>query len=319
MNIAIASGKGGTGKTTIAINLALSLKNTVYLDCDVEEPDGHLFLQPIMEQSQTASRLLPEINYKKCTYCGHCTEICQYHAFTMLPGQVLLFAEMCHSCGACTYYCPEGAISEKKRPMGMVRSGYVAPEGTGFVEGRLNIGEMMAAPLIRQVKAWADPQKINILDAPPGTACSMVEVVRDADFCLLITQPTPFGLHDLKLAVNVLRILQIWFAVAENKAMDQNELISQYCHSEGIPILQKIPYERRLAEIYSQEKAAVRVFPDLKKKFSMLYRKIELQLQTESPLIVDSVNLSGQLNDMAAKTVDEQMPSRDRQRTSNDG
>jgi MinD superfamily P-loop ATPase len=289
VKIVIASGKGGTGKTTIATNLALTLKDAVYLDCDVEEPDGHLFLNPIVEQTEVAIRLLPEINYQKCNFCGRCAEICQFHALAVLPGKVLLFEEMCHSCGVCAYYCPEGAIREKEQPMGNIRTGYVSPEGSGFVEGCLNIGEMMASPLIRQVKATAQPQKINILDAPPGTSCSMVETVRDADYCLLVTEPTPFGMHDLKLAVKVLRILQCPFAVVENKAMDQNDLIGNYCHAEGIPVLLRIPFDRKLAEAYSRGEPAVRIFLQLKQEFLLLYNRIQYHLKTGKIFIEDSI------------------------------
>lgn len=280
MNIAIASGKGGTGKTTIATNLVLSLKDAVYLDCDVEEPDGHLFLKPVIDQTKVALRLLPEIDDQKCNFCGKCVEICQFHALAVLPQKVLIFEEICHSCGACAYSCPQHAIQEKEKPMGIIRLGYVLPEGNSFIEGRLHIGEMMVSPLIRQVKALTKPQKINILDAPPGTACSMVEVVRDADYCLLVTEPTAFGLHDLNLAVNVLRILKRPFAVVENKAIAYNNLISTYCLSEGIPLLLRIPFNRHLAEAYSRGKAAVRVFPHLKKEFVLLYNRIQHHLQT---------------------------------------
>ncbi len=312
MNIVIASGKGGTGKTTIATNLTLSLKNAVYLDCDVEEPDGHLFLRPVVEQTKTASRLLPEINYEKCNFCGRCSEICQFHALTVLPGQVILFEEMCHSCGVCAYYCPLGAIREKEQPMGIIRNGYVSPDGSGFLEGRLNIGEMMAGPLIQQVKAMADPKKINILDAPPGTACSMVEVVRGADYCLLVTEPTPFGLHDLKLAVNVLRVMQCPFAVVENKAMEHNDLIVQFCQTEKIPLLMKIPFDRRLAEAYSRGEPAVRIFPHLKREFRLLFRKIELQLQTGNLVIENSGELSDRVNNSSLKAVEWQTLSPER-------
>ena len=281
MNIVIASGKGGTGKTTIATNLALSLNGAVYLDCDVEEPDGHLFLKPVIEHKKTAFRLLPEIDYHKCTFCGQCAEICQYHALIVMPKQVLLFAEMCHSCGACAYFCPEGAIQEKKKPLGILRSGYVTPEGTEFVEGCLNIGEMMPGPLIRQVKEMMVPERINILDAPPGTACPMVETVKNTDYCLLVTEPTPFGLHDLKLTVKVLQILQLPFGVLENKAMPQNDLIDKYCQDEGIPVLLRVPYDRQLAEAYSRGEPAVRVFPEMKQKFQKLFSRVENILKTK--------------------------------------
>ena len=308
MNIAIASGKGGTGKTTIATSLVISLKDAVYLDGDVEETDGHLFLKPVIERISEAVCPLPEIDEQKCNLCGKCVEVCQFHALAILPQKVLLFEEMCHSCGACAYSCPEQAIQEKEKPIGVIRCGYFLPEENGFIEGRLSIGEMMTTPLIRQVKELIDPQKINIVDAPPGTACSMVEAVRDADYCLLVTEPTAFGLHDLKLGVKVLRTLQRPFAVLENKAVYHNNLITNYCLTEGIPLLLRIPFNRHLAEAYSRGDAAVRIFPHLKREFLLLYNRILYHLQTGKIFNDDSIiplELAGytQSNDMEMENI----------------
>jgi MinD superfamily P-loop ATPase len=240
----------------------------------VEEPNGHLFLRLESEKNMTGMRLLPEIDEKKCNFCGECARICEFKALTVLPDQVLLFEEMCHSCGACAYFCPMEAIREAESPMGIIRYGQILPERIDFIEGRLNVGEMMASPLIRQVKKMLHPDRINILDAPPGTACPMIETVRDADFSLLVTEPTPFGLHDLKLAVKVLRNLGIPFAVIINKALENSDLIESYCRQEGIPIPIRIPFSRKLAEGYSRGEPAVHIFPELKKQFDFLMIKI---------------------------------------------
>lgn len=274
MTVAIASGKGGTGKTTIATNLALSVPDSVYLDCDVEEPNGHLFLNPEIDKTKTVTRLIPEIDFNKCHYCGECARVCEYNAITVLPSHVIVFNEMCHSCGVCTYFCPKEAIREVEKPIGVIRSGKAGLAGTRFVEGCLTIGEMMASPLIIQVKKHIQNDQMNILDAPPGTACSMVETIRNADYCLLVTEPTPFGLYDLQLAVKVIKIIGLPFGVVINKSQEGVNLINDYCESEDIPVLMTLPFDRRLAEAYSTGQPAVRIFPELEEKFRELAIKI---------------------------------------------
>ena len=275
MVIAVASGKGGTGKTTVATNLALSVPNCVYLDCDVEEPDGHLFLNPAIVKREVVYRLIPQFDHEKCNFCGECARICQFNALTVLTEQVLLFEEMCHSCGACLYICPMDAIQEIKRPIGSIQMGKVSPENTEFVRGCLNIGEMMPGPLIEKVKGKIQSRKLNILDASPGTACPMVEVVKDTDYCILVTEPTPFGLNDLKIAVRVMRILDQPFGVVLNKYKGNSRIIEEYCQFENIPILVKIPFDRQLAEAYSWGEPAVRKFPEMKLIFEKLIQEIK--------------------------------------------
>jgi MinD superfamily P-loop ATPase len=278
VNIVIASGKGGTGKTTIATNLALSVPNSVYLDCDVEEPNGHLFLNPIIEKTETIYRLVPEVDNQKCTYCGECANLCEYNALIVLKDQILVFNKMCHSCGVCNYFCPEDAIREIDEPIGTVRRGKVQPQDMDFIGGSLAIGEMSAGPLIDRVKKYTLEDKLNIIDAPPGTACSMVETIRGVDYCLLVTEPTPFGLHDLKLAVKVVRIVGIPFGIVINKFQKEENLITDYCETEDIPVLMEIPFDLRLAEAYSRGQPAVKIFPQLREEFRELAIKIELKI-----------------------------------------
>lgn len=288
MIVAIASGKGGTGKTTVATNLALSVSGSVYLDCDVEEPNGHLFLKPVIEKEEKVSRLLPRFDDEKCTYCGECANVCQFNALTVLPRQVLLFEEMCHSCGVCAYFCPENAIKEMEQPMGTLRIGKIPPENSSFVEGCLNIGEMMPGPLIAKVKEKVQPEKLNILDAPPGTACPMVEVVRHTDFCLLVTEPTPFGLSDLKLAVEVMRILNQPFGIVINKDNQDSTMMEEYCRFERIPVLLKIPFNRQLAEAYSRGVPAVGVFQEMKITFQNLFDEINIRLNRQRKISTEA-------------------------------
>ena len=279
MIISVASGKGGTGKTTIATNLVLSIPGSIYLDADVEEPNGHLFLNPMIHDEKIISRKIPEIDYDRCNFCGVCARTCEFHAISVLPKMVLVFGELCHSCGACAYFCPEKAIVEVDKPLGILRTGEILPEKKSFYEGRLNIGEMMASPLISKLKQICHPNKINIVDAPPGTSCSMVESVSETDYCILVTEPTPFGLHDLKLSIEVLQFLEIHFGVVINKSQKESDLIEDYCSETEIPVLLKLPFDRRLAEAYSQGEPAVKLFPDLKNRFNELYEKILMDLR----------------------------------------
>jgi MinD superfamily P-loop ATPase len=254
MIISVASGKGGTGKTTVATNLALFLANEKsqgiqFLDCDVEEPNAYIFLKPKIETRQKVSLLVPDVDRKKCTFCGECAKVCAYNAIVVLKKEVLTFPELCHGCGGCSLLCPEHAISEKERPIGVLEEGRV--DSTKFVQGRLNIGEPMATPLIRAVKKTINPVGITLIDVPPGTSCPVIESIRGSDFCLLVTEPTPFGLHDLKLAVELLKKLEIKHGVLINRAGIGNGLVKDYCEKEVIPIIGQIPFDREIAVLYS--------------------------------------------------------------------
>jgi MinD superfamily P-loop ATPase len=273
MIISVASGKGGTGKTTVSTNLALSLGSKVQLlDCDVEQPNAHLFLHPVFERTETVTTPVPEINLDKCTLCGKCSEICRFNALVVVGETVLPFEELCHSCGGCTAVCPENAITEKGRELGVIQTGRY--NGIGFIHGKLRVGEAMSPPLIKKVLSFADPDQLNIVDAPPGTSCPVIETMKLADFILLVTEPTPFGLHDLKLAVGAARILNIPCGLLINRSDLGDNQVNAYAKAENLPILMEIPYDRRIAEAYSRGEMIVEVMPEWKTRFSELYQKI---------------------------------------------
>lgn len=284
MVIAVASGKGGTGKTTVAINLALSLGNVHFLDCDVEEPNAHIFLKPEITHTEWVNIPVPKVNEDRCTYCGKCAEVCVYNAIAVIKEKVLLFSELCHECGGCSLLCPEDAIEEINRPIGILEKGKA--NSILFTHGKLNLGEALAVPLVRAVKR-ASPginpnnnqaissNQVTIIDVPPGTSCPVIESVKRSDFCLLVTEPTPFGLNDLILAVETLKKLRIPFGVLINRADVGDKKTDEYCQREKIPILMRIPMDRDIAIAYSQGIPMIEVKPEYKKEFLNLYKKME--------------------------------------------
>ncbi|MBN1257594.1 MAG: ATP-binding protein [Planctomycetes bacterium] len=275
MQIAIASGKGGTGKTTIATNLAWSVSShrpTRLLDCDVEEPNCHIFLNPEIEKTDTVGVPVPLVDTEKCTGCGKCGELCQYSAIVSMKSKPLTFPELCHGCGGCSLVCPADAITEVDREVGVVESGKAGK--LKFVRGLLRIGEAMSPPLIRAVKTFIDEDLLTIIDAPPGTSCPVIEAIRGVDYVILVTEPTPFGLNDLILAVETVRQLRIPFGVIVNRAGIGDQEVQAYCEKEKIPILLELPDDRRIAEAYSRGEMAVNAIAGLQDKFNSLYAEL---------------------------------------------
>lgn len=276
MIISIASGKGGTGKTTIATNLAVALSNAgkdvLYLDCDVEEPNGHIFLKPVVEEQLDVTVPVPVVDHDQCTLCGDCSAACQYHAIAVLGKTVEVFPSLCHGCGGCSDICPEDAIEETTRTIGHIKRG--VGMGVKFGEGRLNVGEAISPPVTKALRESSNTSDITIIDAPPGTSCPAIEAISETDFVILVTEPTPFGLNDLKLAVGMVRAIGLPFAVVINRSDIGDSSTEEYCDKENIDILMSIPFDRQVAEFYSRGEMMLGGNSDYEQRLNQLYDNI---------------------------------------------
>jgi MinD superfamily P-loop ATPase len=276
MIISVASGKGGTGKTLVATSLALSLRDNYkvqLLDCDVEEPNANILLRLDIKSSQPVYIPIPKVDETRCSYCGKCAEVCAYNAIAVVKEKVLVFPELCHGCGACSYLCPESVITEEGRQVGIVERGNSG--NLELIQGRLAIGEAMAPPIIREVKKYIDPANMVIIDVPPGTSCPVVEAIEGSDFCLLVTEPTPFGLNDLSLAVEVVKKLGISCGVVINRVGIGGNEVEEYCNREGIPILLRIPLDRNIAMLYSQGIPLIEGMPRWREDFLGIFQSMD--------------------------------------------
>ncbi len=269
MTIAVLSGKGGTGKTTVSASLAVAIGQCQYVDCDAEEPNGALFLKPNIDHSEKVYVQVPKIKESLCDGCGDCVKACMFNALAAVKRKIIVFPQMCHHCGACTIACKKGAVYETPREVGVIEAG-----GNKFLQGRLNIGELITIPIISRLKQMMRSDAPVILDCAPGASCTVVKTISGCDYCVLVTEPTPFGLNDLKIAVKLVTKMGIKFGVVINKAMENDKSIEDYCGRLGIPVLMKIPYSRKIAQDYSKGILPVHADKPYKKMFLKLYETI---------------------------------------------
>ena len=274
MIISIASGKGGTGKTTVATNLALSVNDNIqFLDCDVEAPNASIFLKPVLEETKPVYYPFPQLIKEKCNFCGVCSKVCEWNAIAVVKEKWLFFPELCHGCGACWELCPEKALKRKEKVHGVIEKGKAGK--IDFVQGKLTVGEAVPPPIIKAVKKEINKRKDVIIDVAPGTGCPMVEGVKESDFCVLVTEPTPFGFNDLVLAIEVLKELNIAFGVVINRSDVGDTRVDNFCEKNSIPIFLRIPLDREIARAYSRGEAIVNQDNGWKEKFSQLFQKIK--------------------------------------------
>lgn len=278
MIISIASGKGGTGKTTLSVNLALSLDNVQLIDCDVEEPNAHIFIKPRITKVENVYTTVPEVDFARCNFCAKCAQVCSYNAIAVISpsekarGNDLIFEDLCHNCGACFEFCPPKALVEKSKQIGVIEIGN--SRGIDFIQGKLNLGQVLSVALIEEVRKYTNSSRTVLIDASPGTSCPVVTAIKGSDFCILVTEPTPFGLNDLKLSVEMLKVLKIPSGVVINRADIGDERVKIYCAENKIPVLMEIPFDRKIAYLYSAGIALVEKNKEYSAKFRALYQKI---------------------------------------------
>lgn len=273
MIISVVSGKGGTGKTSIAVNLALTLEEGQFLDCDVEEPNAFLFLKPKITDQMSVQVSVPEIDTELCNGCGACVKACTYNALAQAGNKILIFENICHSCSACWLVCPQKAIKEGKRTIGTIEKGQL--KSLECIQGELNLKEPSAVPVIKKMKTLIDQNKTTIIDGPPGTSCPAIEAIKGSDFCLLVTEPTPFGLHDLKVIVEVVKEQGIPCGLVINRSQGDDRIAEEFAQKEKLPILLTIPLEKDIAHLYSKGIPFSQVMPQWQHNFKALLKSIE--------------------------------------------
>lgn len=272
MNIAVLSGKGGTGKTTVSTNIAIAL-NANYIDCDIEEPNGFIFLKPKIESERNVLVEIPFVDENKCIACGKCAKVCNFNALAKVKNDIILFQKLCHSCGACKLVCEYGAISYKKRAIGKIITG--VSNNIKCSSGILNIGESMGVPIIKELLK-NKTEGLNIIDCPPGTSCNVVNSLQNVDLAIIVTEPTQFGFHDMKMAIELVKLYDIPFGVIINKDDGEENIIKEYCNEMNIKLLGEIPYQRKIAEKYSN--GEILYYDD---EYKPLFNSISLKIKEE--------------------------------------
>ncbi len=274
MKIAVASGKGGTGKTTVAVNLALAIgEDLQFLDCDVEGANAHIFLKPHIETTRPVGIPVPLIDVERCTGCGRCAEVCRFNALLRIKKRIKVLPNLCHGCGGCQLVCPAGAVTMMSRRVGSIRQGTAGK--IDFACGELDVGEVLSVPIIRELKALDGGHAHTIIDCPPGTSCPVVESIHGCDYCLMVTEPTPFGLHDLKLMVNVLGKMGVPSGIIINRDQGPYEPLEAFCRESGLSVLLRIPLDRRIAELYSHGDTLVGNLPGFKQRMLELFQEVK--------------------------------------------
>ncbi len=263
MKIACLSGKGGAGKTFVAVNLASAAGKSTYIDCDAEEPNGRLFWKPDQIETVSVCKTLPSFDSQKCTGCKQCVNVCRFHALMYVKEKPTVFSEVCHDCGLCGLVCPVGAVSETKQAIGVLEIGH--HDGVKVVSGILNTGEASAIPVIRQALKHAEGT--TILDCPPGSACSVMESIMDADYCILVVEPTAFGFHNFKMVHELASLLKKKCGVVINKQTSPYPPLEAYCEEQGLPVLDRIPYDSDLAEYLAKNDIAAECLPEMRARF----------------------------------------------------
>lgn len=277
MQIAVLSGKGGTGKTFVSVNLARVAEKSVYVDCDVEEPNGYLFLKPQNIERQSVVVNVPLWNKDKCTFCRKCVDFCRFNALAMLKEKLLVFSDICHSCGGCMTLCPQNAITEIPREIGVIETGI--SDNVSVITGCLNTGEVSGVPVVKTLLGMVDNKNDTVVDCPPGSACIVMESIKNADFCVLVVEPTLFGVHNFNMVYELVKQFKKPFGAVLNKCLDVDNPAREFCNEHNIPVLAEFDYEEQLAKINSEGLIAVDVSNKYRDKFCKLFNAIKEGVQ----------------------------------------